>query len=372
MNIDRRTLLNALGTAGLAGMTAANAAAGTRSAEVGTGAKHVPDSSRSRAKVIDVHTHMYSRRWFEALKAAGDENVRVQPGPHGDAMIYRWAGIGTLGPEMYDWDMRIRQMDAAGVDIAIISLSAPNVYWGTRETSAKAAREINDDFAAAEHKYDGRIRWMASLPWNNSDDAIAELRRAKTQGALGVCMLTNILGVPLTDERFRPIWREIEALRLPTFVHPTLPFNDPLGLNVPALANAIGFTGETSLCFARMMVDGCLDAFPKLDLIACHGGGALPYLAARIDRCWDKMVLDKRVKEPPSIYLKRLHFDSIVYDQPTLATLVSSVGEDRVLYGSDYPFSIGDMPGILARVDALPAVQRDKVRSGNAHRLFDL
>jgi hypothetical protein len=104
MNIDRRTLLNALGTAGLAGMTA-NAAAGSSSAEVGTGAKHVPDSSRSPGKVIDVHTHMYSPR-FDALKAAGDENVRVQPGPHGDAMIYRWAGIGTLGPEMYDWARR--------------------------------------------------------------------------------------------------------------------------------------------------------------------------------------------------------------------------------------------------------------------------
>jgi aminocarboxymuconate-semialdehyde decarboxylase len=84
------------------------------------------------------------------------------------------------------------------------------------------------------------------------------------------------------------------------------------------------------------------------------------------------MILDKPVKEAPSVYLKRLHFDAIVYDQPTLATLVSYAGEDRVLYGSDYPFSIGDMPGVLARVDALPAAQRDKVRSGNAHRLFDL
>lgn len=70
-------------------MTAANAAAGSSSAAVGTGAKHVPDSSRSAAKVIDVHTHMYGRRWFDALKAAGDENVKVQPGPREDAMIYR-------------------------------------------------------------------------------------------------------------------------------------------------------------------------------------------------------------------------------------------------------------------------------------------
>ena len=325
-----------------------------------------------KPKVIDVHTHMYSRSWLAALKGAADKDVKVQSGPKGDAILYRWAGIGTLGPEMYDWDARIQQMDAAGVDIALISLSAPNVYWGSRAVSARAARNINDEFAAAQQKYAGRIRWMASLPWNDAGDAVSELHRARDKGAIGVCMLTNILGVPLTDERFRAIWREIEALRMPTFIHPTLPFNDGMGLNLPALANAIGFTSETSLCFARMMVEGFLDAFPKLELIACHGGGALPYLATRIDRCWDRMIADKQTREAPSTYLKRLHFDSIVYDSATLEHLVSCVGEDRVLYGSDYPFSLGDMPGILARVDALPTQQRDKIRSGNAHRLFDI
>ena len=78
------------------------------------------------------------------------------------------------------------------------------------------------------------------------------------------------------------------------------------------------------------------------------------------------------MKEAPSTYMKRLYFDSIVYDQPTLDHLVNYVGEDRILYGSDYPFSLGDMPGILARVDALPVQARDKVRSGNAMKLFDL
>jgi aminocarboxymuconate-semialdehyde decarboxylase len=366
MTIDRRTLLGALGTAAAAGLAAPAVT------QVAQAQQSATASSPSKAKVIDVHTHMYSRRWQDNLRAANDTNVKVRPGPNGDSMVYRWAPIGSLGPEMFDWDARIAKMDAAKVDIALISLSAPNVYWGTREVMARAAREINDEFAAAQAKYDGRIRWFASLPWMNADDSIEELRRAKKQGAIGVCTLTNVLGNALVDARFRPIWREIEAMRMPTFIHPTLPFDDGMGLTGGALANAVGFTCETSLCFSKMMIDGFLDAFPRLDLIACHGGGTLPYLAARIDRCWDRMIQDKKTKETPSTYLKRLYFDSIVYDQPTLNHLVNYVGVDRILYGSDYPFSLGDMPGILGRVDALPTQQRDKVRSGNSTRLFDL
>jgi aminocarboxymuconate-semialdehyde decarboxylase len=109
-----------------------------------------------------------------------------------------------------------------------------------------------------------------------------------------------------------------------------------------------------------------------LQLIACHGGGAFPYLAARFDIMWERTVSARKNQAPPSTYLNRLWYDSIVYDQQTLDFLVERVGADRVLYGSDYPFSIGDMKGVLARVDALPAAQRDAIRSANAERLFDL
>lgn len=274
---------------------------------------------------------------------------------------------------MIEWDLRIKAMDEAKVDIALISLTAPNVYWGTRAQSAGAARTINDDFAAAERKYDGRIRWMASLPWQNAEDAVAELRRAKKNGAIGVCTLTNILGTPLTDRRYRPIWREIEAMELPTFIHPTTPFTDGMGLSEYGFFNSIGFTAETTLCFERMIWSGFLDEFPRLKLIACHGGGTLPYLIGRFDIMWERTGrAGSAIKEPPSTYVRRLYFDSIVYKQSTLEFLVQEVGADRVLYGSDYPFRIGDMKGVLARVDALPPAQRDAVRSGNALKIFDL
>lgn len=359
MTLDRRSLLLGAGAAGLLASTGSRA---QRAA-----------APRSSAQVIDVHTHMFSRGWMEAVRAAGDPDFRLGEGEQDGALIYRGASIGRVSPAMLDFTSRIRAMDEAGVDIALISLTAPNVYWGNRSQSAAAARSINDDFAAAEKRYDGRIRWFASLPFGHADDAIEELRRAKANGAIGVCTLTNILGTPLTAPEYRPIWREIEAMRLPVFVHPTSPYVDGLGLAEYGLGNTIGFTTETSLCFARMIYDGMLDEFPRLDFIACHGGGAFPYLAARFDIMWERARgVGSPIEAPPSSYMRRLYFDAIVYDQPSLEFLIAQAGADRVLYGSDYPFSIGDMKGMLARVDALPAAERDAVRSGNALEIFDL
>ena len=350
--IDRRDLLVGAGAFGVA------AALGPRAV-----------AQRPPAKVIDVHTHMYSHGWVKAVEDAADPNFRIGPN---NALIYRGGSIGRMTPPMLDWDLRIKDMDDAKVDVALISLTAPNVYWGTRAQSVAAARSINDDFLAAKRKYDGRIRWFASLPFQYEDDALAELRRAKDNGAIGVCTLTNILGTPLTAPQYRRIFREAAAMQMPVFVHPTTPFTDGMGLADFGLGNTIGFTSDTSLCFARFILEGVLDELPNLELIACHGGGAFPYLAARFDIMWERTVSARKNQAPPSTYLKRIWYDSIVYDQETLDFLVQRVGPDRVLYGSDYPFSIGDMKGVLARVDALPAAQRDAVRSGNAERLFDL
>jgi aminocarboxymuconate-semialdehyde decarboxylase len=353
------------------------AAAGTVTAS-GLKFSSAADERNTRVKAIDVHTHMYARGWQEVVRKANDPHIKLTAGRGGvDSMFYMWSSVGSLPDEMFDWELRIRKMDEAGVDLSLISLSAPNAYLVDRELSLRAARAANEEFAAAAAKYPTRIKWMASLPWDFASDAIAELKRARQAGAVAVCMLTNVVGTPLTDERYRPIWSAIEALELPVFIHPTLPKTD-YGLLLEggggALANAVGFTTETSLCFSRMIFDGFLDRFPRLKLIACHGGGALPYLAARLDRVWQQMSgAAKPTKEPPSHYIKhRLYYDAILYDQETLTHLVSYVGEDRVMYGSDYPFSLGDMPGILARVDALSASARDAVRSENAVKIFGL
>jgi aminocarboxymuconate-semialdehyde decarboxylase len=213
---------------------------------------------------------------------------------------------------------------------------------------------------------------MASLPWEHADEAIAEIGHARSIGASGICTLTNILGDKLTDPRFEPVWAAIEETGLPVFVHPTTPFVDGMGLEKYGLANTIGFTTDTSLCFANMFLDGFLDRHPKLKLIACHGGGALPYLIARFDQMWNKSTSAKVSHHPPSAYLSKVWYDAIVYDDATLDFLIEQVGVDRVMFGSDYPFLIGDMVGLSQRVKRLPADQRDKVLSRNAVALFGL
>ena len=139
------------------------------------------------------------------------------------------------------------------------------------------------------------------------------------------------------------------------------------------LIASVGFMFDTSLAVSRMIFDGFFDRYPNLKIIAAHGGGALPYLAGRLDICFENMpACRERISSPPRSYLKRIYYDSVVFQQESLELAIMVGGEDKVLYGSDYPHNIGDMKGCLARVDALPPAQRDAVRGGNALRIFKL
>ncbi|MBL8552488.1 MAG: amidohydrolase [Hyphomonadaceae bacterium] len=361
MTIDRRALL------GAGALTALGACATAQSS---------PGAATTRPRVIDVHTHMFTTGYVEALRASDDPLVSIAPpdaNERYEGIRYKGDVILRLSPTMLDWDLRIAGMDRGGVDIGIISLTAPNVYWGSRAISRRSAEAINAGYAEAQQQHPTRIRWFASLPWDYPEDAIAVLRQAKTMGATGVCTLTNIRGRPLTHEDYRPIWREIEAMEMPVFVHPTSPRN-PEDLEGYNLGNTVGMTNETSLCFARMMLSGFLDAFPRLELVAAHGGGTLPYIIGRLDQRWrqDRAVRTPSSQQIPSAYLRRLWFDALVYDEATMRFFVEQVGADRIIYGSDFPFRIGDMEGVIARASALPAAQRDAILNGNAARLFKL
>src|SRR5262249_20164859 len=126
-------------------------------------------------------------------------------------------------PGHFDYRLRLATMDAAGIDVSIVSLTCPNVYWGGEEVSCRAARDSNDSMAAAAAAYPGRIRWFASLPWEYPARAVAELSRACDAGAIGVMVLANVAGRSLTDAFFAPIWQEIDRRALPVLLHPTDP-----------------------------------------------------------------------------------------------------------------------------------------------------
>ena len=187
-------------------------------------------------------------------------------------------------------------------------------------------------------------------------------------------VLANIDGRSLTDPAFKPIWAAIDARALPVLVHPTAPPGvADMDMERFQLTASLGFTFDTSLAVARMIYDGFFDRFRKLKIIAAHGGGALPYLIARMDQCFDNIpACRERISVRPSEYMPRIYADAVVFAPDALALCVQRFGADNVMYGSDYPHTIGDMPGCLARVNALPESQRDRVRGRNARRVFGL
>jgi len=280
----------------------------------------------------------------------------------------------TMTPAMFDYRKRLSDMDAAGVDVAVVSLTCPNVYWGSQEISSTAARIINDSMASAQREYPDRIRWLASLPWQYPQAAIAELDRACAAGAVGVMVLANISGMSLSDPSVEPIWAEIDRRALPVLVHPSVvPGVQHLDMNDYYLVATVGFPFDTTLGVARLIFDGFFDRFPNLKLIASHAGGALPYIASRMDH-WHKTFDELRVntKHTPSDYLGHLYFDAVTYERESLALCLGVGGAEHVLYGSDYPHKVGDMKGCLARVDELPSTTAQAIRGANAERIFAL
>jgi aminocarboxymuconate-semialdehyde decarboxylase len=323
--------------------------------------------------VIDVHTHMLTHDWVKLLEQHGRPRYTLQEVKGGLRAIHLdGAPFMTPVPAMFDWDLRIRNMDKARIDISVVSLTCPNVFWGDAQVSLKAAQGMNDTFAQAQTAHPGRIRWFCSLPWQHADLAVEELKRATAQGAAGVMVLANINGRPLTDPAFASIWRAIDDAALPVLVHPTAPPGvGELGMHEFQLTASLGFTFDTSLALARMIYDGFFDRHEKVKIIAGHAGGALPFLIGRLDQCWENIpAAAAKTKLKPSHYARQIYADSVVFRQDALEMAVSVFGSENVMYGSDYPHTIGDPIGCLARVDALADGVRERVRGGNARRVF--
>jgi aminocarboxymuconate-semialdehyde decarboxylase len=265
---------------------------------------------------VDVHTHMFTRRWLELLRTSGSP-YGVVVRPDGRDEVYRGeTPVVFPQPGHFDYGIRLEQMDLAGIDISIVSLTCPNVYWGGEAVSLAAARESNDSMAEAERAYPGRVKWFTSLPWQYPAIAVEELRRTGDLGAGGVMVLANVAGRSLTEDAFAPIWSEIERRRLPVLVHPGEPPGaDLMDMGRYDLSWSVGFIFDTTLAVTRMIFDGFLDRYPDLDLIVAHGGAALAYLIGRFEKGNEvELPQRRRMALRPTDYLRRLYYDCITYD----------------------------------------------------------
>ena len=212
---------------------------------------------------------------------------------------------------------------------------------------------------------------------DKKEKALRELERCADQlGMVGLIILANVNDVLLDDARFEPVWAELNRRQLPVLLHPTVPPGfDAMGMDKYGLIASLGFMVDTTLAVTRMVLAGVFERYPDWPLIVGHAGATLPFIAGRLDQC-HRFIPDTRqfTSKPPSHYLKRLYYDTVTYDVEALHLAYKLAGPERLLYGSDYPHNIGDMPGCAQRVTALPIPEAEKelIRSGNAKRLFRL
>jgi aminocarboxymuconate-semialdehyde decarboxylase len=245
-------------------------------------------------------------------------------------------------------------------------------YWMPPTESLEFARWLNDRFAETVAKHPQRFVALASVPIQDAATAAVELDRAITRlGLRGAEIASNINGRYFDDPAFDPFWEAAQALDALLFVHP----NQVVGadrMKKYQLANLIGNPTDTSLAFAKLIFGGVLERFPRLKFLLAHAGGFLPYTWGRLDRGFQiQDPASRKISQPPSEYVKLLHFDTITHSSMALEYLITNFGADRVLLGSDYPYDMGD-PEPVGSLGAakINREQMNQVASANACKLL--
>lgn len=324
---------------------------------------------------IDVHAHWYPQGFLDVLRDYGaPHGLEWQDSPNGPQFKIRNLATGPAGPRFVDLDARLFAMDEQGVAMHALSLSQPMAYWAGRELGNRLCVTYNDELAKAHERNRERFVGLASLPMHEPDLALRELERAaKLPGIRGVYMATAILDRELSDQAFFPVYEALQGLGLPMFLHPVFVIGEER-LRKFYLTNLLGNPFETAIAGAHLIFGGVLDRFPKLEVVLPHAGGALPWLIGRLTRGWEKRTDLKIIQQAPAKYLRRFWYDTIGYSDAVAHYLVSHVGADRIVMGSDYCFPIAyEQP--VKNVTGNPLLGDDvkqAIIAGNARRLLRL
>jgi aminocarboxymuconate-semialdehyde decarboxylase len=204
---------------------------------------------------------------------------------------------------------------------------------------------------------------------------VKELQRAcRELGLRGAMLFSNVNGVALSDQRFWPLYEAADDLGAVLYVHPTNP------VSVEAMRDfwlmpLVGFLFDTTLAAASLVFSGVAERFPRIQWVLCHLGGAIPYLAERLDRGFHAFrECRANISRPPSDYLRRFHYDAVNFDAHAIGLAIAFAGADHILAGSDYPHQVGSVPRMLETIRGLEISEQDRaaIFGANAARLLEL
>jgi predicted TIM-barrel fold metal-dependent hydrolase len=328
------------------------------------GPRHLPVMVKGkRIKTIDVHAHCIIR---EALDLMGDEVPRILPPTKGQQEHFIVV------------ENRLKAMDAMGIDMEVLSIN-PFWYRKERDLAAQIVKIQNEKLAELCASKPDRFAAFASLSLQYPDLAVQQLEDAvKKQGMRGAAIGGNVVGTDFSDPKFHPVWAKAEELGAVLFIHPQ--GTAELAARFKGngwLGNTIGNPLDTTIALQHLIFEGTLDKFPKLKVLAAHGGGYLGSYAPRSDHaCFvspQNCNPDVQLKKKPTEYLNQLYFDSLVFTPEALRHLVAQVGASQIMLGTDHPIPWEDHPvDHVFATDSLNDQQKAAILGGNAARMLGM
>ncbi len=322
---------------------------------------------------IDAFAHGLPPGFREAVLEASDN----------PAELVNWRALQRL----YDVGERLSLMDRLGIDVQIVTTASPPLETMFEpEIACELAEVANVEMAKLVSQHPGRLRGVATVPLVDPDWAVSEVRHAVTElGLLGPLVYTHVNGRSLDQPEFEPFWDTVEALGAPVWLHPDRPRTAPdyadeiesrFGLFL-----VLGWPYETSVAMARLVLSGVIARHPKLNVIAHHGGGMVPFFHRRIEVNYEAG--QRRVQGPTDESvdiakdLRRFYVDTVLQGATSaLSTTIDFYGVDNVLFATDMPFGPDDglqfATGSIESVESLPGTQREAILGDNAIKLFGI
>jgi aminocarboxymuconate-semialdehyde decarboxylase len=327
---------------------------------------------------IDVHTHILPPRWDDWAARFGGKNwPRLVGDPTTQCQLYLGETFNrNLGPDSFDPVRRIADMDKTGIARQVLSPPPPLFcYSADGPAAAEFCRIQNDNIAAVVARHPDRFLGAGTLPLQSPDLAVKELERVvRVLKFPCVEVGGNVDGRDLDDEALHPVWQAAAAHDVALFVHPTAPVLGGERFKKYNLMQSLGFPLETALCMTRVIYGGVVERWPRLRWCFAHGGGAFPFVLGRVDHGWD-VTAEGRASIPrkPSEYMGRIYVDTLTHSPRGLKLILDSLGDERVVLGSDYPFRMGTRDPVGALVPlALGPNALGRLRSDNARAFLGI
>jgi aminocarboxymuconate-semialdehyde decarboxylase len=337
-----------------------------------------PVAAQRGSRAIDVHAHYFPERFIKAINdEGGPPRVSFDLSKPDAPNFVIGGGRIPIDVTYWDLDKRIQRMNQQGVTTHALSLTTPFVYWAPPERGAALARLVNDSMIEAHTAYPDRFVGCATLPLQAPQLAVQELERlAGSRAIRGAYMPTSFAGKELSDPSLFPIYATCEQMNLPILLHPDQ-VAAALGANRLSrfyMANTLGNPYDTGIAVTNLVFGGVMDRFPRLNVVLPHAGGALPYLAGRLQHGQEVRLETRGAAQKPFMeYLRRFHYDTITHSPQLLRFLIDLVGVDRVMLGSDYCFDMGyERPRDIIDALKLRPADRDTIYGGNAARILGL